>query len=485
MASPYVRRDIWTLEQEQAWHPIIEAYALAIGEMQKRDRLDPTSWRYQAAVHGVPQGVPPDKWLNQCQHNSWFFLPWHRMYLYRFEQILRSIVESHPDVSDDTRQSWALPYWNYDRGDDTASLPPSFREPRFRDDEENPLFVEERAPGVNAGGRLPDLVTSPQAALAEVDFSAEAFPGTPAGFGGPVTDWHHFGELGAIPGALEATPHNDVHGTVGGDGGFMSGFATAPLDPIFWLHHANIDRLWAVWLLQEDGRENPTVARWTGLLFDFHDGNGDPVQSKPSDVIDPEADLGYTYEDVGPPAVRGRRQAMRREPSPDHPPEMVGATDERLELTGGRATVSIPLAQPSGPLRAGRESATPSRVYLNVEGIEGEKNPGLSYAVFVNVPDEDGEAEPEGTHVGNVAFFGIELASDLDRDHPEGHGLRYAFDITDVVNELREQGRWDPKRLQVTFSPLRVSLPEGARERAERDTTSVPVRIGRVSLYYH
>ncbi len=59
-------------------------------------------------------------------------------------------------------------------------------------------------------------------------------------------------------GFLEHSPHDNVHGDIGGAlnnvfnnrlaQGLMSNPCTAALDPIFWLHHANIDRLWEVWL---------------------------------------------------------------------------------------------------------------------------------------------------------------------------------------------------------------------------------------------
>jgi len=45
---------------------------------------------------------------------------------------------------------------------------------------------------------------------------------------------------------LEATIHDDVHNAVGGD----LATAASPKDPLFWLHHANIDRLWAGWQAQ-------------------------------------------------------------------------------------------------------------------------------------------------------------------------------------------------------------------------------------------
>lgn len=38
--------------------------------------------------------------------------------------------------------------------------------------------------------------------------------------------------------------HNQVHAWVGGT---MSDIATSPADPLFWMHHANIDRIYTLW----------------------------------------------------------------------------------------------------------------------------------------------------------------------------------------------------------------------------------------------
>lgn len=56
--------------------------------------------------------------------------------------------------------------------------------------------------------------------------------------------------------ALENGPHNSVHGWVGGT---MGGIATAPADPLFWMHHAMIDRVWSLWQVAHPGL-NPTLA---------------------------------------------------------------------------------------------------------------------------------------------------------------------------------------------------------------------------------
>jgi tyrosinase len=45
---------------------------------------------------------------------------------------------------------------------------------------------------------------------------------------------------------LELGPHADVHVAIGGSNGTMDS-ASSPADPIFWLHHANLDRIWVDW----------------------------------------------------------------------------------------------------------------------------------------------------------------------------------------------------------------------------------------------
>ena len=92
-------------------------------------------------------------------------------------------------------------------------------------------------------------MTSPANALSQTDFTSPAM-----GFGGGKVGPQHFGNF-ANTGALEQTPHNDIHVALVGanpvgqcQGGFMIDPNCAALDPIFWLHHANIDRLWNVWL---------------------------------------------------------------------------------------------------------------------------------------------------------------------------------------------------------------------------------------------
>lgn len=500
MPSPRIRQDIWTLEQEQTqkptWHPITMAYALAIRELRQRPDNDPTSWTYQAAVHGTTDN--PDRWRNQCQHVTWYFLPWHRMYLYWFEQIVRRVIQELKEVDDETKEAWALPYWDYSRNEVTRSLPPAFRSDTLPDGSENPLFDPTRDPRLNSGRFGLGPLQVDLGALRWPVFSLPVQPGRPSGFGGPPVGLHH--TFGGGQGALEGTPHGAVHVAVGGRMGHPN---SAGLDPIFWLHHANIDRLWSSWLAQP-GRSNPTSTAWLDQdEFFFHnengeavDENGDDIKHTTRQVLDEVADLGYKYAELSTlDEVRraGPLEAVAMSEPPERPTELVGATDEPLELTGHPATVRFEISRPSGPLSA--EEAGPSHVYLNVENIQAEENPGLSYAVYVNVPDEDDDPTNDAHYVGNVTFFGIELAQDLDRDHPGGHGgLRHAFDITDLYTRLRDEGKWDQERVTVTFAPLDLvplqtagplaAEPEPPEPEPESEEETPPVTIGRVSLFY-
>ena len=173
---------------------------------------------------------------------------------------------------------------------------------------------------------------------------------------------------------------------------------------------------------------------------------------------------------------------MPTEPPPDHPPELVGATAEPLSLYGQEQRVPIELGQPSGPaLLTDEGPVEPERVYVNVEGVEADENPGVVYGVYVNLPDDQDAATADRFHVGNLSFFGVELASDVDRDHRGGPGLRYAFDISELVKRLREDDRWDPGQVTVTFSPLGAPEDEPVVEQAEG---APAVKIGRVGIYY-
>jgi tyrosinase len=489
MSDVRVRRDIWDLgDDDDPWRdPAVLAYAQAVGAMKRLSVQRPhfpTGWVNQAAIHERQGQSEPERLEDQCQHASWFFLPWHRMYLWRFEQIVRANLEAS------VAAEWALPYWNYSDNPDRRVLPPAFRERKLPDGvtqpdgtTDNPLFTAKRQVSpvdVNGGEPVPATAVRLTAAMRESVFSRNVAGATP-GFGGGRTDplFHH-SATGPF-GPLEGTPHGAIHNQVGGADGLMTRFRTAALDPIFWLHHSNIDRLWEQWLRGSPPHVNPTDGDWRKMEFELVDTELERVKLKVKEVLDIEGQLGYTYSGLPAPA-HPPAPAELEEVAPvsdELPAEMVGANEEPVVLADAQAASSrVALSAPRRAADIGGEQ--PSTVYLNVEDVEGEDNPGLLYGVYLNLPPGE-TPDPDDSHfVGLLSFFGIESAppgEGSEKDDEAPHRLRYVFDVTDTVADLTARDHWNPDELHVTFAPVGVD--------AERqpEQPPPPVRIGRVSLF--
>jgi tyrosinase len=263
----------------------------------------------------------------------------------------------------------------------------------------------------------------------------------------------------------------------------MSGFSTAGLDPIFWLHHCNIDRLWSVWRNRAPGNVDPTEPEWlTAIPFEFNQANGQVVTMTCSQVTDTTAPpLSYEYEDISDPlggfeSVEGEegRPSMRKRPIP----EMVGATHRPLTLAGEAATTKVPVSQPTGPASSEEAIPAPRRIHLNIENITSAGQPG-SYTVYINLPAGAKPEDHPELYAGLLPMFGVEESTDASRPHPAS-GLTYRLDITNVVGVLESKNDWNPDEMRVTF------VPEHPKSDLEGITViaPAPVQVGRVSLYY-
>ena len=471
-ATQFIRRNVWTLP---AGDTTLEEYAEAVAIMKSRHASDPTSWTYQAAMHGTHATTSEPLW-NGCQHGTWFFVAWHRMFIFYFERIVRAAV-----VQAGGSSKWALPFWDYGAGGEQATIPTAFRH-KHVNGKPNPLFVAERAQGVNAGLALPPPVTSSAHAL-----SRRRFTGT-AQFGGGVTPAQQFSNS---TGQLEQTPHNVVHDAIGGNGGWMSDPDRAAADPIFWLHHSDIDRLWSIW--SSSGHRDPTDPRWTGQHFSFFDAHGSKVEKTPADVLDIRGQLGYTYE-AAPPAPAAAEPpvaamtAMSPSSDEEPEPELVGASDTPVQLVGAPASVSFETdSKASQVVLAQSDSGEPSHVYLSVEDIEADKNPGTVYGLYVNLPGDPSPQTAESHHAGNVSFFGVERARD-PRGDEHAHSLRFVHEITALTQRLASQGEWDGQHVTVTFRPFGLIPPDrpelGHALPQTASTSEPPVTIGRVSILF-
>jgi tyrosinase len=280
----------------------------------KNNPADVTGWTNQANIHGTYDAPQQDDW-NMCQHQSYFFLPWHRMYIYWFERILRAASGN---------ANLTLPYWDYSDPSQRA-LPAPFWQPA---NITNPLYERQRnntPPGdINQGWQLPPSVVDHSRAFSFLNFTSAVQDNVTGGgvitnsFGGDVVPGTaHFADQnfsGTFDGELEMQPHNNIHDQVGGTytddqgeqfTGLMADPNTAARDPIFWLHHSNIDCLWVKWLAQ--GGSNPTDGNFLNASFNFYDENGTRVTMFVRDILDTSTFKYYIYPDTNqnPQVVAG------------------------------------------------------------------------------------------------------------------------------------------------------------------------------------
>lgn len=489
-----IRQDVWTRTRDEGdWPAVLVAYEQAVGKLRTLDPsggkpVNPLGWRFLAAIHGLakPDGKPDTSnpfWSN-CQHGSWFFLPWHRMYLRAFELIIQSVLDD---------DNWSLPYWYAIDPDDraTAVLPPAFREQR----DDNNLYTGKRSMPINAGQPLPDLSQALINALnADVYSTAE---GTTS-FGSGERAAPSFN--GEETGLLEDVPHGGIHGLVGNDydssgthvlrRGWMGSFVTAALDPIFWLHHANIDRLWQVWLDEDPTHTNPAGdTAWLETSFSFPAAGGGLATWSIGEVLDTTA-LGYKYESTQAPSgvvvVPARPPAgpldigLAEAPMPQaNPPQVIGATRD-VALTTSEP-IDVQLSEPVDlGLAAGPEfdPSLPQRVFLRIEGLKGSAAAPV-YEVYLNVPTGESPTEHPELRAGLVSTFGLAETAQKDDLH-DGSGLTKVLDVTRIRDALEREGRWDPGRVQVSFAPLVPTRDSGEDDFEQAEAADI--RAGQITF---
>jgi tyrosinase len=487
----------------------LDAFRAGVRVMRERKPDDPLGWVFQANMHwrplfpvyvyeqadagddpaarlfrDDPGFVPEPNVFNQCPHGNWWFLPWHRAYLHFFERILRHAA-GEPTLT--------LPYWNYS---DPAQreLPAAFREPKVKG-QPNPLYLPDSVTFRDRAGKdqvfplrhaplnqgltgVPASATG-LGALGVIPFTTSMPQPAGQGFGSPrACD----PTCGCGTGALEAGPHDKLHVLVGGSTatagggrrvGFMGDVPTAARDPIFWLHHANIDRLWESWLALKEGRANPEDPDWLDRAFSFYDvgPDGKPklVSVTVRSLLSTE-DLGYRYATLeqlprsvvaaAPPApLEGRSfQALAATPAPKRAPAEPGAHPPPEEATGvrlknvGPTDVRVPLATGVAPegLRAATKGEEKGELVLSLEGIEFGQAPGVYYEAYINLPAGE-KPDVEGPyHVGPLTFFGLQ-----HHQHAGGHGaargaLNVKLALTPRLRTLLGEAKAD---LKVTFVP--------------------------------
>ncbi|BBN04281.1 protein MpPPO49 [Marchantia polymorpha subsp. ruderalis] len=248
-------------------------------------------------------------------HLNWLFLPWHRMFVYFHEKILQKLL-GDPEFS--------LHFWNFDNSV-TATPRHGSRGCYFK-----------------AGHFVPPMYNDPSKATFEANRSIRAFdPNRAVDYVDYVYNWNPLMVPPAWPnntveeqtrmkrevmhrsmitlanttnfigktyrvgdaqilipavgaGTIELVPHNTLHAWIGG---WMLQPITAPIDPLLYPFHANMERLWSVWRKLGYGNDDPTDPDWLDATFLFWDENAVMRRVKVRDFLDLNA-LRYRYEKV-------------------------------------------------------------------------------------------------------------------------------------------------------------------------------------------
>lgn len=411
--------------------PDLAAMRRAVAAMKALPQSDPRNWIRFADVH-----------RNFCPHGNWYFLPWHRAYILSFERIVRELSG---------KADFALPYWNWtlDR-----AFPAEFA---AGDRNSNPLFHPR--PGVENGLRLSDDMVGPQVisrVMASPDF--EAFGSTrPRGQDSTSSQWQR--RLGAKT-ELEFNPHDGVHQSVGGN---FSVVDLSARDPIFFLHHANIDRLWSTWNAR--GNANTPEPVWRDFAFN---GNFPGLANvRVGDVVSPPA-LGYRYDDDDSPfaadvrlpsgdplteklrayrqfesrgLLRANMSLYRHTLVTGDTIEVAAAENDRIASSERPLAVVVPLGRPLGDIlgpgaltRTGDLGDRRYRRYVwaVVRDIEPPLDVTTRVRVFANCADLSPRTQiTDPTYATSMAFFGSEHARHGAAGTGDGaNGTSVCIDLT-------------------------------------------------------
>jgi len=291
-----VRKSFYDLTDEE-----LRNLCKAIGYMRNDMPTDsPLHWENYGRQHAHHCTESGDG--NPQVHWSWHFLPWHRGYVYFLERILANILTTKLNIDG---SKFAYPYWDW-------STHPEVPNTRLRQQAglASPLFgydltQEDMVNGDNLGfdntalydgNRGPTILKpkmDPDNELTQdsKDHIKEALYYTSASYINQIlmAPFEQFAGGSTIDrktgqGLLEQGPHNDGHDWVGtriGKNRTMGTLRYAALDPIFYMHHGNIDRIFSLYRQPMPDLDGP----WGQQVYEYTDIDGSWVRVSVKDIM--------------------------------------------------------------------------------------------------------------------------------------------------------------------------------------------------------
>ncbi len=391
---------------------------VAFGEAVRimKGRRDGLSWARQTQIHH-----------RDSQHNNGLFLPWHRQQLVHMERIVARLTG---------HETFAMPYWDWQE----HRLLPS-----WVCDSDSPLYERNRARGV-------ETLDFAAARWAESAYTAKL---ASDGFD------TFCGKLPEGAGMVEGYGHNHIHQLIGGA---MRHPRTSAQDPMFWLHHSNVDRVWATWHRNRGRDLYP--ADWTArTVTGFVDVEGRPVGALPVGGTLETRPLGYDYDRLYPFPVfnvpeGGPPGATRRIPT--------GAQSWTVRAAAapgaGRMSLTLPdeavarmrdaddalMIAGEGAVAYAREAALEDRSLEIRMTCDGRERSLGSSPTFVHIPEPgEGHAGHRGPYV--LPFrFGEEVLNLLASGDGPAAVTAFAEDLAPETGRPGARAEWIELTLTLT-----------------------------------
>lgn len=440
---------------------MLRIYANAVRDMENPTKIaesDPRSWLFQWYTHAVRPDRLRSEEINRIYNNSaesamaqamWdtceahmdsdrenFFLPWHRMYLTYFEEIVRQVSGE---------KDFTLPYWDYTNSEHSA-LPAEFRRPN--DPVWGVLYRSHRNKHVNDGKPIDE----PDGAY-RINIDAMKSNNYEAKDGDAGFCFN-----------LDQGLHGGIHVDVG-DAEGMGRVEWAARDPIFWVHHCNIDRIWASWA--RAGGKFPSDSHFLEEEFNFF-REGQAVKAKVKDFMELTQ---YEYSEY---LLRPAGSL-----SFDEGPQLVAEgwrfdSADKVKLGDEKTIVKLMPAirrKNGGPLPAAGVDLTtlPSEVslFLRLEGLHATGPTNTIFDVHVGASSQKSERTAM-SFVGSINFFGA--TNGVHKMKPsKGPGRIVSFILS---QEARQLLNGSPGGVQITFVPR----GEKVQESPEVDRVSLVAR---------
>ncbi|KAJ9560931.1 hypothetical protein OSB04_006091 [Centaurea solstitialis] len=426
----------------------VDKYNRAMAAMKALPDDDPRSFTQQAKIHcaycngGYAMEFPGNVSKEVQIHNCWLFFPFHRWYLYFFERILGSLIDD---------PTFALPYWNWDNPSGMSM--PGFFEGKFLPNADpsvrvlNPAFdafrnVEHLPPAIvnmDFRNQASGSYTCVQQIGANLSLTYKQMvsnsPNAATFFGGEYRAGDDPIGMQQSTGPIESGTHTAVHSWVGNsrmpNNEDMGNFYSAGWDPLFYTHHANVDRMWKLWKDMQGpdypDHTEPTDPDWLNASYLFYDENKNLVRVYNRDSVNMET-LGYEYEPSPLPWLRSR--PVGRNLNANVAAKSFGTVKKVEETTFPvklDKTVKVLVKRPA--TNRSKEDKRKAYELLRVNGIKLDGEKFVKFDVFVNDLDDGTPSTPSDSE---FAGSFSQLA------HLHGHKMLMTSGATFGLNELLE-----------------------------------------------